>query len=36
VRYRERLYGTTKISRWRHGLLLLRMSWIALRRLRFA
>ena len=35
IRYRDRLYGTTKISRFRHGLLLLRMSWIALRRLKF-
>jgi SAM-dependent methyltransferase len=36
VRYRDRTYGTTKISRFRHGLLLLRMSWIATRRLKFA
>jgi SAM-dependent methyltransferase len=36
IRYRERVYGTTKISRFRHGLLLLRMSWIAIRRLKFA
>jgi SAM-dependent methyltransferase len=36
VRYRERAYGTTKISRFRHGLLLLRMSWLALRRLKFS
>jgi SAM-dependent methyltransferase len=35
IRYRDRVYGTTKISRFRHGLLLLRMSWIALRRLKF-
>jgi SAM-dependent methyltransferase len=35
IRYRERAYGTTKISRFRHGLLLLRMSWIAVRRLKF-
>ena len=35
VRYRDRVYGTTKISRWRHGLLLCRMSWLGLRRLRF-
>ena len=25
IRYRERTYGTTNISRWKHGLLLLRM-----------
>jgi SAM-dependent methyltransferase len=36
VRYHERTYGTTKISRFRHGLLLARMSWVALRRLKFS
>jgi glycosyltransferase involved in cell wall biosynthesis len=36
VRYRERTYGTTKISRFRHGMLLLRMSAIAIRKLKFA
>jgi SAM-dependent methyltransferase len=35
VRYRDRVYGRTKISRFRHGLLLLRMSWLAIRRLKF-
>ena len=35
VRYRDRVYGRTKISRFRHGVLLLRMSWIAIRRLKF-
>jgi len=34
VRYRDRTYGETKISRFRHGLLLLRMCVIAYRRLR--
>jgi len=29
VRYQARTYGTTNISRWRHGLLLLRMSMVA-------
>jgi ubiquinone/menaquinone biosynthesis C-methylase UbiE/uncharacterized membrane protein len=29
IRYRERTYGETKISRWRHGFLLLRMCGIA-------
>ena len=29
VRYRERTYGTTQISRFRHGWLLLRMCWRA-------
>jgi SAM-dependent methyltransferase len=35
VRYRERTYGTTNIDRWRHGLLLLRMSAIAARKIKF-
>ncbi|HUK82065.1 MAG TPA: glycosyltransferase [Verrucomicrobiae bacterium] len=30
VHYRERTYGTTNISRFRHGWLLLRMVWYAL------
>jgi hypothetical protein len=34
VRYRDRTYGDTNISRFRHGLLLLRMSWVALLRLK--
>jgi ubiquinone/menaquinone biosynthesis C-methylase UbiE len=34
VHYRPRVYGTTKISRFRDGLLLLRMSWLALWRLK--
>jgi len=29
IRYRNRTYGETKISRWRHGFLLLRMCGIA-------
>ncbi|HEY7676990.1 MAG TPA: glycosyltransferase family 2 protein, partial [Candidatus Methylomirabilis sp.] len=36
VRYRERTYGTTKIHRWQHGWLLLRMCGIAIRKLKFA
>ena len=32
VRYHERTYGTTKISRFRHGLLLLRMAAVAFRK----
>jgi len=32
VRYRDRIYGETKISRFQHGLLLLRMCWIAYKR----
>lgn len=35
VRYRDRTYGTTNISRWRHGLLLLRMAAVAASRLKF-
>lgn len=32
VRYRARKYGTTKISRFTHGWLLLKMSWIAFKK----
>jgi SAM-dependent methyltransferase len=35
VRYRDRTYGETNISRWKHGLLLLRMSAVAAQKLRF-
>ena len=35
IRYRERTYGEIKIERWRHGLLLLKMSGIALKKLKF-
>jgi SAM-dependent methyltransferase len=35
VRYRERQYGQTNISRFRHGWLLLRMSLFAARKLKF-
>jgi SAM-dependent methyltransferase len=34
IRYRERRYGTTNIRRWRHGMLLLRMSLTAARKLK--
>jgi SAM-dependent methyltransferase len=34
VRYQERTYGEIKISRFRHGLLLLKMSYIAMRKLK--
>jgi SAM-dependent methyltransferase len=34
VRYKERTYGTTKISRFTHGWLLLRMCWIAFKKIR--
>ncbi|MCK6539906.1 MAG: bifunctional class I SAM-dependent methyltransferase/glycosyltransferase family 2 protein [Anaerolineales bacterium] len=35
IRYRERTYGTTNISRWRHGALLFRMVAFAARRIKF-
>jgi SAM-dependent methyltransferase len=35
IRYRERTYGATNISRWRHGLLLIRMVIFAAKRLKF-
>ena len=35
IRYRDRTYGTTNIQRWRHGFLLIRMTWFALWRLTF-
>jgi len=35
IRYRARAYGETKISRFSHGLLLFKMCWIALKRLKF-
>lgn len=35
IRYRERTYGSTNISRWKHGMLLMRMVWYAARRMKF-
>lgn len=35
VRYRARRYGETNISRWRHGIVLLRMVIFAARRIKF-
>jgi hypothetical protein len=35
IRYKERVYGTTNIDRWRHGMMLLRMVMLAARRLKF-
>jgi hypothetical protein len=35
IRYRERLYGDTNISRWRHGVILLRMLLFAARKIKF-
>jgi len=35
IRYRDRVYGTTKIRRFYHGLILLKMCWVAMRKLKF-
>ena len=35
IRYRNRTYGSTNIHRWKHGLLLLRMTAFAARKLKF-
>ena len=35
IRYRERKYGSTQIRRFRHGLLLIRMSLFAARKIKF-
>ena len=35
IRYRERIYGDTNISRWRHGWLLLKMVIFAAKRIKF-
>lgn len=35
IRYQERTYGDTNISRWKHGMLLLRMSAFALNKVKF-
>lgn len=35
VHYRDRVYGATNISRWKHGWLLLQMTVFAARKLRF-
>ena len=34
VRYRERTYGDIKIERFKHAILLFKMSWIAFKRLK--
>jgi 2-polyprenyl-3-methyl-5-hydroxy-6-metoxy-1,4-benzoquinol methylase len=36
VRYRDRTYGDTNISRFKHGWILLKMTWFGLRKLRFS
>jgi hypothetical protein len=35
IRYRERTYGEIKIARFRHGLLLFKMSFFGARKLKF-
>ncbi len=35
IRYRDRTYGSTNISRFKHGLLLLRMCWFASGKIKF-
>jgi ubiquinone/menaquinone biosynthesis C-methylase UbiE len=35
IRYQERKYGATNISRWRHGLLLIKMVAFALNKIKF-
>jgi glycosyltransferase involved in cell wall biosynthesis len=35
VRYRDRVYGETNIQRWKHGFLLLKMSAVAARKLKY-
>lgn len=34
IRYRERIYGSTQISRFKHGLLLLKMTFFALKKIK--
>ncbi|MEI8195093.1 MAG: glycosyl transferase, partial [Phycisphaerae bacterium] len=35
VHYKQRIYGETNISRFRHGLMLLHMCWFAARKIKF-
>ncbi len=35
IRYRERTYGSTNISRFKHGIILLRMCFFAARKIKF-
>lgn len=35
VRYKDRIYGETNISRFRHGTILLKMAWFGLRKIKF-
>ncbi|MBI3312894.1 MAG: glycosyltransferase [Candidatus Omnitrophica bacterium] len=36
IRYKDRAYGITKIRRFAHGWLLLKMCWVAMKKLKFA
>ncbi len=36
IRYRDRTYGSTNISRWKHGMMLLRMTFIGLFKVKIA
>jgi hypothetical protein len=35
IRYQARTYGSTNISRWKHGWLLLKMTFFAMRKIKF-
>jgi hypothetical protein len=35
IRYRERVYGSTNIQRWKHGWLLLKMTMFAASSIKF-
>jgi hypothetical protein len=35
IRYRERTYGRTQISRFRHGLLLMKMTFFAFKKIKY-
>ena len=35
IRYKSRQYGSTQIRRFRHGLLLFRMCWVAMKKIKF-
>lgn len=35
IRYRDRAYGSTQIQRFRHGILLFRMCWFAMKKIKF-
>ena len=35
IRYKNRIYGTTQIQRFRHGILLIKMCWFAMWKIKF-